>query len=118
MSRCCVNGTCTHFLNCYQRCETNAECTDPMTSCCSQGYCTDNIVCEGNKSIGDVCDHSWECMSGYCEPALLVCMANNQAIKLESDKYIWLMAIIFVGLALMIFICLRKWFTNRFCSDG
>ena len=45
MSRCCVDDMCSHFLNCYQTCESNANCTDESTPCCSQGYCTDSIVC-------------------------------------------------------------------------
>ena len=37
-----------------------------MTGCCSEGYCTHEIVCHGNKVAGDVCSLNEECISSFC----------------------------------------------------
>lgn len=37
-----------------------------MTGCCSEGYCTHEIVCEGNKVAGEFCDRNEECISEFC----------------------------------------------------
>ena len=83
MSRCCVDMVCSHFLNCYQTCKSNEECTEDSTPCCSQGYCTDNIVCQGNKSVGDTCSHSYECLSDYCENK--TCKTLPDLVRIEKS---------------------------------
>ena len=67
MSRCCVNGVCSHFLLCRQSCRSNSDCkVHSRTPCCSEGFCTDSIVCQGNKNDGDTCSIDEECMSQFC----------------------------------------------------
>ncbi len=43
-SRCCFGGICTHFLNCYVACTNNNNC-DQVGGCCSEGFCTQTVVC-------------------------------------------------------------------------
>ncbi|CDW75788.1 UNKNOWN [Stylonychia lemnae] len=65
MSRCCNENKCSHFLKCYNKCETNSECGE-TSSCCSEGYCTHEVICKGNKVIGDNCDKNDECITNLC----------------------------------------------------
>ncbi len=34
--------------------------------CCSEGHCTDKVVCDGNKGVWDYCDSNSECLTNYC----------------------------------------------------
>lgn len=72
---------CSHFLNCYKTCESNANCKDQSTPCCSQGYCTDKIVCDGNKIINDTCTYSSECMTDFCDPLNNICVQKPLDIR-------------------------------------
>lgn len=65
MSRCCDQFKCTHFQNCYQKCNRNSDCYD-TGNCCSEKQCTDSQVCNNNKVMGDYCESSSECISNYC----------------------------------------------------
>ena len=85
LSRCCINGTCNHILECYAQCQTNQDCFGKMIQgtrvdnprhdlvsqvhqgCCSSNLCTEAIVCEGNKLLGDYCDTDTECLSELCD---------------------------------------------------
>ena len=85
LSRCCVSGVCNHILECYSQCETNEDCVGKTIQgtrvdnprhelfsqvhqgCCSSNLCTEAIVCEGNKLLGDYCDYDSECLSELCE---------------------------------------------------
>ena len=85
LSRCCVSGVCNHILECYSQCETNQDCVGKTIQgtrvdnprhelfsqvhqgCCSSNLCTEAIVCEGNKLLGDYCDYNTECLSELCE---------------------------------------------------
>lgn len=119
MSRCCVGNMCSHFLNCYQKCERNDQCTDEITPCCSQGYCTDTIVCAGNKSTGDTCTHSSECLTDYCDASNLVCRTKpDLSISTQPTQNIWIIIILLAFFAVLIFICIRKWFAQKLCQYG
>jgi len=117
MSRCCVDNKCSHFLNCIQKCKANSDCKGESTPCCSQGYCTDAIVCEGNKSIGDTCTQSQECISDYCDSNHLVCMAKPDIDNGKKESNFWIMAMILIFLAVILFFCLRKWIQKKLFSQ-
>ncbi len=38
LSRCCAGNKCSHFLQCYEKCNVNSDCKN--TQCCTEGYCT------------------------------------------------------------------------------
>lgn len=113
MSRCCVDNTCLHFLNCYKKCSANTDCADESTPCCSQGYCTDSIVCEGNKVLGDNCSQSAECQSDYCNYNNLICMAMPDIKDAGKKSTLWVVCTILVISGICLIICLRKWWMKR-----
>ena len=96
LSRCCVGGKCNHILECYSQCETNTDCigksiegtrvdnprkqlaNHSSPGCCSSNLCTESIVCEGNKLLGDYCDHGTECLSQLCDPITQKCITENK----------------------------------------
>ena len=54
-------------MSCYQTCQFNSACdTTGHDGCCSDGYCTSAIVCDGYKIIGDYCSSNEECMTERC----------------------------------------------------
>ena len=66
-SRCCTNSLCSPPNSCHLICKSNLDCV-MMESCCSEGHCTQDLVCKGgNKIIGDYCDKSSECNTKYCD---------------------------------------------------
>lgn len=48
--------------------------------CCSSNLCTEAIVCEGNKLLGDYCDHDTECLSEMCD------IHSNKCITFERTQ--------------------------------
>ena len=79
-SRCCFNNECSHFLNCYISCHENKDC-NTVGGCCSEGYCTQSVVCDANKIIGDVCDTGTECITTYCDSISKTCQAKDTGLK-------------------------------------
>ena len=114
MSRCCVDGICTHFLNCYQKCASNVDCEGQVTPCCSQDYCTQAIVCEGNKSIGDTCSDSSECLTDYCDKAVGRCLIRVEDSVLEPVSRWILFAMITFTIIFSLYCC--KGILARFTS--
>lgn len=51
---------------CYKKCDNNWDCSN-TGGCCSDGHCTESIVCRGNKATGDYCDDDTECVTRYCD---------------------------------------------------
>ena len=105
LSRCCVNGRCNHILECYSQCQTNQDCLGKTiegkrvdnprsvspnqlnTGCCSSNLCTEAIVCEGNKLLGDYCDHNDECLSELCEQNEHKCISyDSQSGSGKGEK--------------------------------
>jgi hypothetical protein len=84
-----------------------------MTSCCSEGYCTHDIVCQGNKVVGDNCDTNEECISSFC--------FNNecQVKAIMFPVWMWILIISITCAAVIVltiaFFCLRN--RNRTKSD-
>ena len=116
-SRCCVEGACSHFLNCIHKCTNNEECAAVDLMCCSQGQCTESIVCQGNKGIGDYCATSDECMSSYCDTQNNICV-SKQVLDTQSDMKVWVLSICGVILALLIFVCMRRWYIKNVGRSG
>ena len=69
-STCCIKNQCTYPYQCHQTCTKNSDCPstqrDYDKGCCSEGYCSSLQICNGYKELGDYCDVSDECKSGYC----------------------------------------------------
>jgi hypothetical protein len=53
-------------MMCYKKCDNNWDCSN-TGGCCSDGHCTESIVCRGNKATGDYCDDDTECVTRYCD---------------------------------------------------
>ena len=51
---------------------------DGSTGCCSSNICTEAIVCEGNKLLGDYCDHNGECLSELCDTTNSKCITHDR----------------------------------------
>jgi hypothetical protein len=54
-------------------CKTNSDCS--KSDCCSNGRCTDNVVCQGFKKDGDICTSGSECESQFFQ------VQKNQCAK-------------------------------------
>lgn len=83
-------------------------------TCCSQGQCTENIVCQGNKGIGDYCYVSDECMSGYCDTNNNICVGKKVDVITKDAKNVWLLSGCGIFVSIVIFFCMRRWFNNIF----
>lgn len=87
-------------MNCYITCAANADC-DSTGACCSEGYCTDNVVCLGYKATGDTCDVGTECLTTYCDITTKTC--NTLPIITQNWNYIEIIAFILGGIVLIMF---------------
>ena len=114
MSRCCVGNVCSHFLECYQKCERNSECTDPINPCCSEGYCTSNIVCEGNKNVGDTCDFNSECVTDNCHTHDHICYTRSD---ISEDEQTLLTTLLVLAIIIFIFLFSKQMKTTLCDND-
>ena len=95
-------------MSCYQTCETNEQCnTDRgLDGCCSDGYCTSAIVCDGYKIIGDYCNSNDECMTDFCVLNKCEAMKVNQ---IDEMRWIIILCIVlaFILLAMIGYRCVK-----------
>ena len=59
-------------------------------------------------------------MTDYCDSDVLICASRPHDLKeVEDDsKNIWIIAILLVFFAILLFVCVRKWFVRKFCRDN
>ena len=61
----------------------NEDCNEgsESTACCSEGFCTHDVVCQGNKVNGDYCDKDSECLTRHCNMKINECSVNETGLK-------------------------------------
>jgi hypothetical protein len=100
-----VGGRCSHYLKCYVFCESNSDCKNfESTPCCSNNYCTDSIVCAGNKQTGDFCEKESECFSEICNKIGGFCEAKLRENDATSSDVKWIIiSVVAIFLTLIAF---------------
>lgn len=63
----CIAGLCRgpSVVAVGEACDQGNRC--PYNALCEQG------ICQSQRGLGDVCESSWQCRSGRCEPTTKVC---------------------------------------------
>ena len=57
-------------------------------------------------------------MTDYCNTQEYVCRSKVPVVTdIETGKNIWIIVTLLFFFAILLFVCLRKWFTKKFCRE-